>query len=211
MIAIPNNEKGLRGKSSSKPFQQVSIVGRGHFLSANVFVDHLPVARIIPIRRQFRAQPLVPGEMVGDRIDVDEQRTMVSFAFDHVDSAVKIEAVAFEVARSQIPHVEIMRYAGRCLKAARIEKGTVKRIQAEGLIATLIQQARQSTIYATGRDPRHRGRKAAERSNGKTRQHVEFREPAWAANSLHDKPALLAVERSKMPAIAGRHLHAGGR
>ena len=111
----------------------------------------------------------------------------------------------------EIAQVEIVRNTRGCLESARTEKGAVKRIKAEGLVTALVQQPWQAAMDVAGRDPRHRGSKAAERSNRKPREHVVLGEPAWSANPLHNKLAFPAVERSKMITISARHLDPGGR
>ena len=57
----------------------------------------------------------------------------------------------------------------------------------------------------TCRNPRDRRREAAERANRESREHVEFGEPAWTSDPLHEKLARLAIERLEVAMIAGRH------
>src|SRR5215472_2357788 len=61
----------------------------------------------------------------------------------------------------------------------------------------------------TGGDPRHRGGKATERSNGKPRKDIVLGEPAWSPNALHNELTFFAVERLEMMAISARHLDSG--
>ena len=102
-----------------------------------------------------------------------------------------------------------MRDARGSLKSARSEKGTIKRIQAERLIAALLQRTRQSAVDVTGSDPCHGCCKPSERSNREAGEHIVFGEPAWSADALHEKLARLAIERLKMSMIPGRHIDPG--
>ena len=147
--------------------------------------------------------------MIGHRVDIEEQRSLAAFPSNQIDCAVVVKTVGFEVARAEIAHIQIMRDAGRRLKSARSEKRTVERIHAEGLIAAVLQRARQPAIDATGSDPRHGCRKPPERANRKAGEHIVFGEPAWSADALHEKLARLAIERLKMSMIPGRHIDPG--
>src|SRR6478672_11257659 len=149
--------------------------------------------------------------MIGDRVNIQEQRSIAALAIDQIDRPVKIEAVGFEVMRAEITHIQIVLNSRRRLKGARPEKRPVKRIKTESPVTALVQQTRQPAIDVIGRDPRHGGGKASEGSDRKAGEHIVFGEPAWSADPLHDQLAFLPVERLKMTMIPVRHLDPGRR
>src|SRR5215211_6010423 len=209
MIAIADDEEGLRGKRSSKPFQERLIFPRRHSLAPNVLLHVGSIAKVAPIGRQLRAQPLVPRKMIGHCIHIEKQWPLAAFSLDQIDRPVIVETISFEAARSQVLNIQIMCDTGGRLKCARPEKGAVERIEAEGLVAAALQYARQPAIDVTGSDPCYRRCKPPERADRQTREHVVFGEPAWSADALDEKLARPAIERLKMSMIPSRHLDPG--
>ena len=147
--------------------------------------------------------------MIGHRIHIEKERSLAAFSLDQIDRPVVVETISFEVAGSQVLHIQIMRDTGGRLKCARPQKGAVERIKAEGLIAAALQYARQPAIDVTGSDPCYRCRKPPERANRKACEHIIFGEPAWSADALDKKLAFPAIERLKMSMILSRHLDPG--
>src|SRR5438105_13710680 len=80
MIAITYDQKRFSGEFPSQPLQKTPIVVRCHFLTANIFIDLRIIAGIAPLRRKRRAQALVPREMIGDRVNVEEERSTPALA-----------------------------------------------------------------------------------------------------------------------------------
>src|SRR6478609_8054112 len=99
-------------------------------------------------------QPPIPRKMIGNRVDIEEERPPSSFATDQIDGAGEVKAVGLETARAEIAHVQIVRDTGSRLKGARSQKRAIERIQAIGLIAAPLQRARQSAVDVTCGDPR---------------------------------------------------------
>src|SRR6476646_1538222 len=147
--------------------------------------------------------------MIGHRVDIEEEGSLAAFTPDQIDRAVVVKTVGFEVVGAKIAHIHIMRDARGSLKSARSEKGTMKRIQAEGLIAAVLQRTRQSAVDVTGSDPCHGCCKPSERPNREAGERIVFGEPAWSADALHEKLPRLAIERLKMSMIPGRHVDPG--
>ena len=93
--------------------------------------------------------------MIGDGIDIQEQRTVAALARDDLFGLLEVEAVRLETARPQIRHVHIVLDAGCGLEAARAEKSAVERIKAERFVTATGQRMRQPARDAAGGDARH--------------------------------------------------------
>src|SRR5260370_36595552 len=78
-----------------------------------------------------------------------------------------------------------------------------------GLVAAAVPRQRESALAPPGGDAGAEIGEASERARGQTREHVVFRVPGRPAGAFDHEGALLAVERTEMIAIAGRHLDAG--
>src|SRR5262249_57681421 len=87
--------------------KQRGIILRAQRLSPYVFIDIRSIAERAPVRRDFRAIGEVPREMIGGRVDEQEQRTVAMFARDDVDRPVEVKTVALEPARTQVFHIEV--------------------------------------------------------------------------------------------------------
>ena len=128
---------------------------RCHFLTANIFIDLRIIAEITPAWRKLRAQALVPREMIGDRVNVKEERSSASLAFNNLKSLIEIKTIGLEVTRAKVDHVQIARDACSLLESPRAQKSSIERIQAEGLIAAAAQGVRKSDAHAAGGDSGH--------------------------------------------------------
>ena len=71
--------------------------------------------------------------MIGDIVDVKEERPVAALALYNLDGLIEIEAVGLEITGAEVDHVQIMRDSDRRLEGARAEKGTVEWIEAEVL------------------------------------------------------------------------------
>ena len=147
--------------------------------------------------------------MIGDRVDVEEERPLPALARDDLFRLVEIEGVALEILGAEIGHVEIAPDAGRGLEGARAQEGAVERIEAEGLVAAMRQRRGQSAPDAAGGDARDGRCEASIGSRRQAGEHIVFREPARAAIALDDQLAGLAVKRAEMVLVTRRHVDAG--
>ena len=77
--------------------------------------------------------------MIGDIVEVKEERAAAALALDNLDGLIEIEAVGLEIRGAEVEHVQIMRDSDRRLKSTRTEKSTIKRIEAEGFVTTIAQ------------------------------------------------------------------------
>src|SRR5262245_25715128 len=98
--------------------------------------------------------------MVGDSIDIEEERPVPALARDDLFRLIEIKAVAFEIFRTEIGHVEIAADTCCLLEGARAQERPVKRIKAEGLVAAVRKRGGQSAPDPAGRDSRDRRREA---------------------------------------------------
>ena len=74
VVAEAHDQEGFRREVALQAIEQRRIILRGHALTAQIFVDIGRVAEIAPVRRQLGPQPAVPGKVIGDRVDEEEQR-----------------------------------------------------------------------------------------------------------------------------------------
>ena len=93
-------------------------------------------------------------------------------------------------------------------KVARAEKRAEPGIDAVGAIAAVVQRVRQASRDAPGGDPRHELGEMAVGARRQSAQHVVFGEPGRPARAFDQERALLAIERTEVALIAGRHLDA---
>ena len=93
--------------------------------------------------------------MIGDRVNVKEERSSASLAFNNLKSLIEIKTIGLEVTRAKVGHVQIARDACSLLESPRAQKSSIERIQAEGLIAAAAQGVRKSDAHAAGGDSGH--------------------------------------------------------
>ena len=146
--------------------------------------------------------------MIGDIVDVEEERPVAALALDNLDGLIEIETVGLEIRGAEVAHVQIMRDADRRLEGTRAEKSTVERIEAEGLVAATAQRQRQASIDVSRGDPGDGRRETSVGTGRKAGEHIVLGEPAWSADALDDELARLAVQRLEMMLIAGWHFYA---
>ena len=82
MIAVAHDQKRLGWKFPRQPRQQCAVVPRRHALAANVFLDIGRIAEITEVRRELGTQASVPREMIGDIVDVEEERPVAALALE---------------------------------------------------------------------------------------------------------------------------------
>jgi hypothetical protein len=90
---------------------------RGRRLAANILLDVRRVAEVAPVGRELRTQPLVPGEMIRNHVDIEEERPAAAFATDQFNRLAVIETVGLEIGRTEVLHVKVTRNTGRGLNA----------------------------------------------------------------------------------------------
>src|SRR5262245_11630427 len=146
--------------------------------------------------------------MIGDSIDIEEERPVPALARDDLFCLVEIEAVALEILSAKIGHVEIAADAGRLLEGARAQEGTVEWVEAKGLVTAVRKRGGQSALNAAGGDARDRSRETPIGSCREAGEHIIFREPAGAAIAFDDQLARLAVKRAEMILVSGRYVDA---
>src|SRR5262245_63883099 len=198
VVAVAHDQERFGREFALQAIEQRRIVLRGHALAAHVFVDIGRVAKVAPVRRQLGSQPAVPGKMIGDSIDIKEERPVPALARDNLFCLVEIEAVALEILSAKIGHVEIAADAGRLLEGARAQESTVEWIEAKGLVTAVRKRGGQSALNAAGGDARDRSRETPIGSCREAGEHIIFREPAGAAIAFDDQLARLAVKRAEM-------------
>ena len=71
--------------------------------------------------------------MIGNRVDVEEERPLPALARDDLFRLVEIEGVTLEIFGAEIGHIEIAPDAGRGLESARAQEGAVERIEVKVL------------------------------------------------------------------------------
>ena len=120
MIAVSDDQERLARENLFKPLQEFAVVMGGHPLPANILLDIGRVAQIAPIRRKFGTQALVPREMIGDGIDINEKRAIAALALDKLGSSVEVKAIRLEITGAKVDHVQVVRDAGRRLESTRV-------------------------------------------------------------------------------------------
>src|SRR5579862_8882081 len=206
MVAKAHKEKGVVRELPLQPLEEVDIVLRAERLPAQIFVDRRYISQVLPLRHQVGPIAEVPGEMIGGEIDENEHRAVLVLLLDHLRRGIEEKTVRLDIFGAEIVLIVEMLHAGRGLVATRAHERAERRIEREGAIAAAAQRRRQSALDASGGDPGHEIREAAERARRQAFQYVVFGEPARAAIAFDQEVALLAVERLEVGAIAVRDL-----
>ena len=207
VIAEAHDQELLFREFARQPLHKVSVILRAHFLPAQIFVDLDVVAGIAPAGRQVRAIARVPGKMIGDGVNEQEERLSAALALHQAQGLVVKKMVGLDIARAHFLGIDHAPDAGRVLVGARGEERSRRGIQAEGLVAATPQRLRQAALDAVGRDARDKELHVSEGARRQSRQHVVFGEPGRPAGAFHEERARLAVDGAELVLVAGRHFH----
>ena len=102
MIAVTHDQERFSREFPRQPRQQRSVVLRRHPLASDILLYVRRIAEVMPVWREFGTQAGVPGEMIGDGVNVEKERPVAALALDDLDSLIEIETVGLEVRGAEV-------------------------------------------------------------------------------------------------------------
>src|SRR5262245_59639717 len=155
MIAKPHDEERLIRELYPQARDKVHVVAPAHFLASQIFVQVGTVAEIAPIGREIGPIWRVPWEVIGHRVNQQEQRGLAKLPGERARGDIVIEAVRISPDRAKVLGLEETLYTSGLLKSACAQKRPRVRIEAVGRIAAAPKRMRQAAFHPSGSDPRN--------------------------------------------------------
>src|SRR4029453_13882139 len=118
MIAEPHDEEGLIREISPQARDKVHVVALAHFLASQIFVQVGTVTEIAPIGREIGPIRRLPWEVIGHRVNQQEQRGLAKLPGERACGDIVIKAVGVSPDRAKVLGLEEALYASGLLKGA---------------------------------------------------------------------------------------------
>ena len=146
VIPVAHDQKRLGRKVALKPRKELRIVALAHGLPPQVLIElrHCVAGCAPASRREFRAEPIIPGKMIRREIDVEEQRSASVLAADLAQCDIEIEPVRLERSAAYVLAVDEILDTDAFVEGASAEKAAGHGIDRVGAIAAAAQSLRQA-------------------------------------------------------------------